>query len=99
MLRTLKRARRIGLSVHFPYSLRLKMVARIWKYAEIAYRVTSNVRLLFHLISIPLPPNLGNFFAKAFNPLTISQIPHTHPFFQTPHSFQSHSVMQPISWG
>ena len=31
----LKQAHRIGLTIHFPYSLPLKMVAHIWKYAEI----------------------------------------------------------------
>ena len=35
MLHTSKRAHRIGLTVHFPYSLPLKMAARIRKYAEI----------------------------------------------------------------
>ena len=56
MLHTLKQARRIGLTVHFPYSLPLKMAAQqrllrcndevMQKYAEIAYWVTSHAHPL-----------------------------------------------------
>ena len=46
MLHTSKWARRIDLTIHFPYSLPLKTAAPIWKYmqkyAEIAFRVMSH---------------------------------------------------------
>ena len=36
MLRTLKQAHRIGFTVQIPYSLPLKTMVYIWKYAETA---------------------------------------------------------------
>ena len=65
MLHTLKRARRIGLTVHFPYSLPLKMVARIRKYAEICRNwlpVTSHARPLSLVLTLGNP---GGFAIEA----------------------------------
>ena len=47
MLHTSKRAHRIGLTVHFPYSLPLKVAAYIQKYAEIAYTGWRHMHTLY----------------------------------------------------